>query len=410
MAALWERSLPLLAQSAGLAIAGAVGWLLARWLLRRVHRHVTSRTATEVDDHLVRLLRSVVSISIVMFVLWRIAGIWEAQLLSRGLVGTWIVILSFPLATFVSSMLEIFEERVAPRTDTQLDDTALPLINKMIRFVVVAMGVVLALSELGIDITPFVAGAGVAGVAVSLAAKDTLSNLIAGILLIVDRPFQVGDRIELWQTPTETGTWGDVVEIGLRATKIRNPDNLIFVVPNNEIMRRDIVNYTASGNHIRVRIPIDIAYDADAHKAKEIVRRIAAETEGVEETPEPRVIIRRFGESGVALELRVWIAEARRRRAVGDSITDRVKHAFDEEGIEIPYPKRDLYIRSGPDGEHGHAALAARAAGRDADPSAEPSRERALPIERSRPAERVTREDPETQSRERTRAERTDDE
>jgi len=348
VAGLWEQSLPLVLRSAGLLVAGALGWVGARWLLRRIARHLTSRTATEIDDHLVRMLRSVASISIVMFVLWRIAGLWQADLLARVVVGAWIVVLSFPVATFVSSLLEVFEERVAPRTDTQLDDTALPLINKMIRFIVVALGVVLALSELGIDITPFVAGAGVAGIAVSLAAKDTLSNLIAGILLIVDRPFRVGDRIELWQAPNETGTWGDVVEIGLRATKIRNPDNLIFVVPNNEIMRRDIVNYTASGSHIRVRIPIDIAYDADADRAKKIVRRIAAETEGVEKTPEPKVIIRRFGESGVGMQLRVWIGEARRRRAVADSITDRVKHAFDEEGIEIPYPKRDLYIRSSP--------------------------------------------------------------
>lgn len=347
---LWQRSLPVLLETVGLIAAGFVGWLVLRWLLRRVERHLTSRTSTAIDDHLLRLLRSLTSISIVMFVLWRIAGAWQADLLARALVGAWIVFLSFPAATFLAGLLEVFEHRVAPRTDTQLDDTALPLINKVARFVVVALGVVLALSELGIDITPFVAGAGVAGIAVSLAAQDTLSNLIAGILLILDRPFRVGDRIELWQAPTETGTWGDVIEIGLRATKIRNPDNLIFVVPNNEIMRRDIVNYTASGNHIRVRIPIDIAYDADAHKAKEIVRRIAADTEGVEEDPEPQVIIRRFGESGVGMELRVWIAEARRRRAVGDSITDRVKHAFDEEGIEIPYPKRDLYIRSAPSG------------------------------------------------------------
>jgi small-conductance mechanosensitive channel len=183
---------------------------------------------------------------------------------------------------------------------------------------------------------------------IRFAAKDTFSNLIAGVLLIVDRPFRVGDRIELWQAPADAANWGDVIEIGLRATKIRNPDNLVFVIPNNQITQRDIVNYTASGDNIRLRIPIGIAYDADQTKAKQIIREVALDIAGVMHDPEPKVIIRRFGESSIDLELRVWIADARRRRAISDEITDRVKAAFDRAGVEIPYAKRDFYIRTMP--------------------------------------------------------------
>ncbi len=111
-------------------------------------------------------------------------------------------------------------------------------------------------------------------------------------------------------------------------------------------MRRDIVNYTASGSHIRLRIPIGIAYDADEPLAKELVLRVARETEGVKEAPEPLVIVRGFGPSEVRLELRVWIKQARERRAIADSITGRVRELFQEHGIEIPYPKRDIYVRS----------------------------------------------------------------
>jgi len=136
------------------------------------------------------------------------------------------------------------------------------------------------------------------------------------------------------------------LEIGLRATKIRNPDNVIVVVPNNEIMRRDIVNYTASGPDIRLRIPLGISYDADVELAKRLVLEVARETPGVKEAPDPKVIVRSFGESSVNLELRVWISDARRRRDIADDITGRVKTAFDRHGVEIPYPKRDVYVRT----------------------------------------------------------------
>jgi len=345
----WEFALPRLAESLALLIFAGVLWLAARWILVRVERSLTARTHTRIDDLLARLVRRLVLLSIVFWAVWRLAWIWDLGATSRAVIGVWIVGLTVPLSDFVSDALRVVEERLVPRTETTLDDTALPLLNKVVRFVVVGIGVLVALQTMGINVTPVLAGAGVLGLAISLAAKDTLSNLIAGILLILDRPFQVGDRIELWNAPAETGTWGDVVEIGLRATKIRNPDNLIIVIPNNEIMRRDITNYTASGPHIRVRIPVSIAYDADVEKARRLILDSAIAVPGVKETPAPVVILRSFGESSVDLQLRVWIDDARKRRAVADTITERIKRKFDEHGIEIPYPKRDLYLKTTPE-------------------------------------------------------------
>ncbi|MFQ5744049.1 MAG: mechanosensitive ion channel family protein [Acidobacteriota bacterium] len=346
--ALWELGLPRLASSGALLLAAAVVFWILRLLLDRVCIPLSKRTASEVDDCLFRLVRSAVSISTVFFVLWRLTYIWHIGATAKVVVAAWLVLFALPLSRFVAEILTLLEQNLAPRTATTFDDTALPLVSKVIRGLVVALASILALDQLGINITPLVAGASVAGFAITFAAKDTLSNFIAGVLLILDRPFRVGDRIELWSAPAETATWGDVIEVGLRATKIRTTDNLIIVIPNNEIMRRDIVNYTASGDDIRVRIPIDIAYDADASLAKRLIREVADSTDGVMKTPAPQVIIRRFGESGVSLQLRVWIGNARKRRAIADEITDRVKQTFDQNGIEIPYPKRDLYIKSMP--------------------------------------------------------------
>jgi small-conductance mechanosensitive channel len=233
---------------------------------------------------------------------------------------------------------------LAHKTATKIDDILFDLLIRFSHFIVYTVAIVIALDLLGINVVPFVAGAGVAGIAIGFAAKDTLSNLIAGVLLIIDRPFEVGDRIEVWSAPADSATWGDVIDIGLRATKIKTTDNIIIIIPNNEIMVRDIINYTIISENIRVRINIGIAYDAHLQKAKNAILQVAQATEGVADDPPPKVVVRNFGESSVDLQLRVWIHDARRRMDTISDITDKVKEAFDAEGIEIPYPKRDIYI------------------------------------------------------------------
>jgi small-conductance mechanosensitive channel len=241
--------------------------------------------------------------------------------------------------------LSYLERHFIGKKDTKIDDIVFDLLNKFAGAAIYAIAIILALDILGVNVMPFIAGAGVAGIAIGFAAKDTLSNLIAGVLLILDRPFEVGDRIEVWSAPTGSATWGDVIDIGLRATKIKTTDNIVIVIPNNEIMKRDIVNYTIITSKIRIRINIGIAYDADLKKAKEIISSVAEKAISVAKEPPPKVVVRNFGESSVDLQLRVWINDARRRMDVIDYITDEVKQAFDSQGIEIPYPKRDINIK-----------------------------------------------------------------
>ena len=354
-------TVPLLLPTLGAILVAAFAYFVGGWVLRRVQNRFAAKTETDLDDELVRAIRHAFRMTVVAWALWRILGMWVPVLGAENAEGTWvpyatqprdwvwgiwIAVVFFPLSRFVGHVMRSFETRVISRTsDTALDETALPMVNRFVRFLVIALGLLLAMTHLGLEIAPLLAGAGVAGLALSLAAKDTLSNLIAGVLLIMDRPFQVGDRIELWNAPQETGTWGDVIEIGLRATKIRNPDNLVVVVPNNEIMRRDIINYTMSGEDIRLRIPFSCAYEADIERAKVLLKEAAGEVEGVKLDPAPIVIVRGFGPSEVNLQLRVWIQEARNRRRIADEITEKAMVKFAAAGVEIPYPKRELYIK-----------------------------------------------------------------
>ena len=358
----FEGALPLAAESGLVLLAAGVLYLVARWVLRRLELHLTARTETELDDCLLRLVRRCFLASIGFWSLWRLAQIWTLDTISKIVTALWIVALSFLVSRCVSELLEIFERKIVTKADNKLDDTALPLLNKFIQFIIIGIGVLMALPILNISATPFATGAGVIGLALSFAAKDTLSNLIAGILLILDRPFEVGDRIEIWGAPKDASSWGDVEEIGLRATKIRTPDNLVVVIPNNEIMRRDIINYTASGDDIRLRLSVGIGYKTDAKLAKKLILGVADSIDGINKEPEPVVITRQMGDSSVVLQVRVWIANARRRRAIGDTLADGIKEAFDANQVEIPFPQHDVYIRSAPGTDS--AALSGKSAGR----------------------------------------------
>ncbi len=342
----WAFAEPRLVASGGVLLVAVVIYFVLRWLLGFLEHRLASKTETEVDDCVVCLMRRALLMSVVFGAIWRVAIVWDQGFLGNIISALWVLALSFPLSRFVSDLLKIVEQKVVARTETKLDDTVLPLANRMIQFLVVGVGILSAMLVMGWEITPLLGIGGVAGLALSFAAKDTLSNLIAGFLLILDQPFQVGDRIEIWGAPKNTASWGDVIEIGLRATKIKTTDNLVVVIPNAEIMQRDIINYTDSGDHLRLRVPIGIAYDADVEKAKALVKQVAAGIEGVMAEPAPVVIIRRFGDSAVDLEARVWVRNARRRRDIGDQLTEGVKAAFDASGIEIPFPKRDIYVKN----------------------------------------------------------------
>ncbi len=351
--------------SFGTVVTAAIIYLVSSWILKRLQNRFAAKTKTDLDDELLLTIRHAFKLTVIAWAVWRILGIWVPVLGAETpegdwvayenqprdwVWGVWIALVFFPLSWFVGYLMRTFESRVLSRSSGMaLDETALPMINRFVRFGVIAIGVLLAMTHLGLQIAPLLAGAGVAGVALSLGAKDTLSNLIAGVLLIMDRPFEVGDRIELWSAPRDTGTWGDVIEIGLRATKIRNPDNLVVVVPNNEIMQRDIINYTMSGEDIRLRIPFSCAYESDIDRAKALLVEVAPQVDGVKTNPAPISIVRGFGPSEVKLQLRVWIREARQRRRIADEITERAMLAFADAGIEIPYPKRELYIKGGID-------------------------------------------------------------
>jgi len=339
-------------------LAKAVAVLFVTFLLWLVIKRIlTSLENRSVTFRFLQVRKEVFAVSRKMsglVLIWLVGLIWirllQVAVIENILHAVFILFAAGPIRTILIVLLEVLERNLAERTETNLDNIVIDLLNKFSGAIVYATAAVIALDVLGVNVMPFIAGAGVLGVAVGFAAKDTLSNLIAGILLIIDRPFEIGDRIEVWNVPTGNASWGDVIDIGLRATRIKTTDNIVVIIPNNEIMTRDIVNYTSISTSIRVRINIGIAYDADLPKAKNLIVEAARSADWILTNPAPKVVVRNFGESSVDLQARVWIRDARRRMDTIDYITDTVKTLFDENGIEIPFPKRDITIVNRPAG------------------------------------------------------------
>lgn len=334
--------------NAALAVVlGLMAWGIIRVVLRTIRKRLATVELVRNNARLFSLTQKVAGYGILLILCIYLTELFHVRSLRRLVPACFILLFANPVREFLVIILEYLEKRWVDRSETKVDDIIFDLLNKFSGAIIFAVAAILSLDTLGINVMPFVAGAGVAGVAIGFAAKDTLSNLIAGILLLIDRPFEIGDRIEVWSAPKGSSSWGDVMDIGLRATKIKTTDNIVIVIPNNEIMKRDIVNYTLISSDIRVRINIGVSYDTDIERAKQVITKVAEGIDWVLKEPAPKVVVRAFGESSVDLQLRVWIANARNRMNTISAVTDQVKTAFDAEGIEIPYPKRDIHIIQG---------------------------------------------------------------
>ena len=325
-------------------LAAFILWLIIKRILTVLGKKVVHFKLIQVRKELFVILRKTAG----LLLIWLVGVLWirlfHLTVVEKIFHAVFIIVAAAPIKSFLLIFLEYLERNLAKRTQTAIDNIVIDLLNKFSGAIVYATAAVIALDVLGVNVMPFIAGAGVMGVAVGFAAKDTLSNLIAGILLIIDRPFEIGDRIEVWSAPAGSASWGDVIDIGLRATRIKTTDNIVVIIPNNEIMTRDIVNYTIISSSIRVRVNIGIAYDADMAAAKALIIRAAQSADWILAEPAPKVVVRDFGESSVDLQLRVWIQDARKRMDTISYVTDTVKTLFDENGIEIPFPKRDITI------------------------------------------------------------------
>jgi len=203
---------------------------------------------------------------------------------------------------------------------------------------------IVALQNIGLNVSGLLAGLGIGGLAFALAAKDTLANLFAGIFILADAPYKLGDFVIL-----DNGERGRVTDIGIRTTRLLTQDDIEITIPNAVIANSRIVNETGGPHEKeRVRVTVSVAYGSDVDRVRAVLLECAKEVDHVCTEPAPRVRFREFGDSGLKFQLLAWIDEPVLRGRVLDDLHTRVYKRFNEEQIEIPYAKHDVYIKQMP--------------------------------------------------------------
>ena len=200
-----------------------------------------------------------------------------------------------------------------------------------------------AADNFGLPVTAIFASAGVVGVAVALAARETLANFFGGVSVILDRPFRTGDFIVL-----DSGERGEVIEIGLRSTRILTRDEILICVPNSVITNVKIVNESAPLPRFRVRIKVGVSYGTDINRVEEVLMAVARENDLVAKEPEPRVRFRSFGDSSLDFELLCWAKRPHDKGRLIHTLNGGIYRAFGPAGIIIPFPQRDIHLEPPP--------------------------------------------------------------
>jgi uncharacterized repeat protein (TIGR01451 family) len=213
------------------------------------------------------------------------------------------------------------------------------LLGRATKYGIVVLGGLMAIAQLDINPEPLLLGAGVAGIAFAFGAKEIIANLVSGVIILIDRPLKPGDIVEV------EGAMGEVLDVGLRATTIRTPDNINHLVPNTVIILNKITNYSKYDPNMRLNTPVRVPYGSDMEKVREVILEAAKSHPGILEEPPPEVRVIQFGESSVDLILFAWIANPKDRFRINDEINWEISKRFKENGIKIPFDQKDLWLR-----------------------------------------------------------------
>lgn len=312
-------------------------------LTNKILRRLTKYTRSRVDDRILDLIHGPV-----FFTFLIIGSVHSLRILNVSEKFTFILtgILFSVLAVLwciciirISNL--IIENTVYTVTDlTGLRKEVTPLIENIWTVLIIIGSAMLILSIWKVNITPLLASAGIAGVAVALAAKDTLANFFGGISIFIDKPYKIGDYIVL-----DGGERGEVVRIGIRSTRIKTRDDILISIPNSIIANTKIINESAPFPNFRIRIPVAVAFGSDINTVESILMEIATKNKNVLGSPEPRVRFRMFGDSSLNLELLCWAKEPAVRGKAMHEINKEIYNTFSDADICIPFPHRTVYVR-----------------------------------------------------------------
>jgi MscS family membrane protein len=262
-------------------------------------------------------------------------------MLDRTYTGLYVLILTWIGWRLIDTVVEWYREEIEPKHPEHQTDALLVLVSRGARLFLLSISLTMLLALYNINVSALIAALGIAGLAISLAAQDTLSNMISGVIILLDQPFRVGDRIEV----QGVGTWGDVVDIGLRSTRIRTRDNRMVIVPNAKIGSDQVINYSFPDPQYRIEIEVGIGYGQDVETVRRTIIDAVRPVEGVLKDKPVEALYVKMAEQAMIFRIRWWIESYVDARRMFDRVNTALQIALDETGIESPFQTYNLQMK-----------------------------------------------------------------
>ncbi|MCG7862065.1 MAG: mechanosensitive ion channel family protein [Candidatus Thiodiazotropha endolucinida] len=323
---------------------------VVEWIVMPLVRRLTSHTSTHIDDLIVQYLRSPLFWTLALIGIVASSSMMGIDESVRSTLVSFVIsvlILLWMLFAVRISKLLLSEASRRAKPNAVVRPQTLPLFTNIAAITIIVFAVYFIFQSWHVDMTAWLASAGIAGIAIGFAAKDTLANLFSGVFIMADSPYKIGDYVVL---DDGGGIRGKVTHIGIRSTRLLTRDDVEVTIPNSIMGNSKVVN-ESGGPHVkyRIRVAVGVAYGSDIDQVRDVLMSVARESETVCDQPESRVRFRAFGASSLDFELLCWVDNPELRGRVLDALNSAVYKRFLMEGIEIPFAKQDLYIKEMPD-------------------------------------------------------------
>lgn len=342
---------PIWIEAGLITLVGLVAVLSAKLVLRYLKSNRLNAQKNPTGHFIAKAISFPITVSIVLYTLAtliKLAGISEATQLIIHDIFRSLDILIWGQFFYRSSQFYLKRLSNLNEQGSIIKPQTLPLLENASAVVIVLFTIYLLFITWNIDMTAWLASAGIIGIAVGFAAKDTVANLLSGVFILADSPYKIGDYIVL-----DTGERGKVTNIGLRSTRILTRDDLEVNIPNSIIANGKIINESAGRDvKSRVRVPVGVAYGSDIDLVSKVLVEVALQEPEVCKDPEPRTRFRQFGASSLDFELLIWIEDPEIRGRVKHNLNIAIYKRFHQESIEIPFSQHDVYIKSLPAGHN----------------------------------------------------------
>ena len=335
-----------------------------RRIITNILKRLAKKTKSTFDDELISRIQGqirwfvvVLGFDIAFFTLTFLSDSTKSFLTNIFFLLYFFIIFS-AIYVSIEFFFEWYEKHLTVEEDARKVAVFLPLAHRSATVVIVVLGSVILLDHLGVNVTGLAAILALVGLAVGLAAQDTISDMISGYIILIDQPFRVGDRIEI---PNED-TWGDVVEIGTRTTRIRTRDNTLVIIPNSSIANGQVKNYSFPDPNYRLQLDVGIAYGTDIEQVRKVLGDAVREVEDVLSDKPVEILYNEMADSSMSIRVRWWINSFADKRRMYDKVNTAMQNAIDAAGIESPFPTQQLNVSldaesssggSGDDGEIG---------------------------------------------------------